>query len=106
MLVTFLAVIQNWGVITKFINPPLDFSAAHGGIVILYATTWCGYCVKARKLLEDNDIEYFEYDIEKSAEGKRQHKVLGGSGIPVLLIKGETIKGYNPRLILKVLKIT
>lgn len=106
MITTVLVVIQNWGDINKFINPPPDFSAAHGGIVILYATSWCGYCVKARKLLEENNVEYFEYDIEKSTEGKRQHKALGGSGIPVLLINGETIKGYNPELILKLLKTT
>lgn len=94
-------VIKNWGNINNFINPPPDFSAEHNGKVILYATSWCGYCAKARKLLEQNNIAYFEYDIEQSTEGNRQYKALGGRGIPVLLINGEVVKGYNPRLIME-----
>ncbi|WNO10230.1 glutaredoxin family protein [Teredinibacter sp. KSP-S5-2] len=99
-----LLIFQYWGSINSLLNPPPDFAAAHNGKVILYSTAWCGYCAKARKLLKDNGIDYFEYDIEKSQEGKRQYKALGGSGIPVLLIKGEVIKGYNPNRILKLAK--
>lgn len=101
-----LLIFQNWGNINKLLNPPPDFAKAHNGKVILYSTAWCGYCAKARKLLNDHNIDYFEYDIEKSQEGKQQHKALGGSGIPVLLIKGEVIKGYNPNRILKLAKQT
>lgn len=85
-------------------NPQPDFSTEHGGKVILYATSWCGYCAKARELMDKNNIEYFEYDIEKSTKGYSQHKALGGSGIPVLLINGEVIKGYNPGRILSLAK--
>ena len=47
-----------------------------------------------------NDIAYFEYNIEESKKGNRQHKILGGSGVPVLLIKGEVVKGYDvPRIL-------
>lgn len=100
-VVVALVIFQNWDGINAFFNPPPDYAAHHGGKVILYATEWCGYCQKARKLMTKHDIPYFEYDIEKSAEGKEQHKNLGGGGIPVLLINGEVIKGYNPTKILE-----
>ena len=73
-----LVIFQKWGAITNFINPPPDYSLAHDSKVILYATSWCGYCKKTRELLNDNNIAYFEYDIEKSQEGMEQHKKLGG----------------------------
>jgi glutaredoxin len=101
-----ILVIQNWGYINKLINPPPDFAAEHDGKVILYATSWCGYCAKARKLLVENNIDFFEYDIEKSTEGHRQYKAVGGRGIPVLLINGEVVKGYNPKLILELARPT
>lgn len=95
-----LFVYQKWGVIDNYLNPPPDYAEAHGGKAILYATKWCGYCKKARSLLNENNISFYEYDIEKSQEGAKQHKSLGGKGIPVLLINGEVIKGYNPSRIL------
>ncbi|MFT5085556.1 MAG: mycoredoxin [Lentisphaeria bacterium] len=103
LIVIFLALLiyQKWGVIDNYINPPPDYAESHGGKVILYATQWCGYCKKARSLLNDNNIPFYEYDIEKSQEGAKQHKNLGGKGIPLLLINGEVIKGYNPSRMLE-----
>lgn len=96
-----VAIFLNWSSITNFISPPPDYSAAHDGKVILYATSWCGYCEKARELLTENNIEYFEYDVEKSKEGREQFKRLGGKGVPVLLINGEVLRGFDPSRILE-----
>jgi mycoredoxin len=32
--------------------------------VTMYTTTWCGYCVRLKKLLQREGIEYAEVDIE------------------------------------------
>jgi mycoredoxin len=103
IIVIFIALLvyQKWGLIDNYLNPPPDYAKAHGGDVILYATQWCGYCKKARSLLNENNTPFYEYDIETSEEGKKQHKTLGGKGIPVLLINGEVLKGYNPSKILE-----
>jgi len=101
-----LLVFQKWGVIENYINPPPDYAAAHNGKVILYATSWCGFCKKTRELLRENNIDYFEYDIEKSEEGNKQYRKLGGGGVPVLLISGKVIKGYDPAKILALAKPT
>lgn len=97
-LVVFLY--QKWDHVDRYFNPLPDYAAAHDGKVLFYSTAWCGYCKKTRALLETHNIDYFEYDIEKSDEGNRQHKALGGRGIPVLLINGEVIKGYDPQRVL------
>jgi mycoredoxin len=32
--------------------------------VTMYTTTWCGYCVRLKKLMQREGIEYSEVDIE------------------------------------------
>lgn len=68
--------------------------------VVLYATAWCGYCKKTRSLLAEHGIPFVEYDIEKSSEGFAQYKALNGNGIPLLVVNGDVIRGYNPKQIL------
>ena len=63
--------------------------------IVLYGAVWCGYCEQTRQLLASNNVDYCEYDIERSAEGFRQYESLGGGGVPLILFNGELIQGYN-----------
>jgi glutaredoxin len=63
--------------------------------VILYGTSWCGYCAAARSLFEQNGIRYTELDIEKTTAGYEGHKKLGGGGVPLIVVGGEVMHGYN-----------
>jgi len=101
--VLIIIVIQEWDSINGFINPPPDYSLIDHETVVLYSTSWCGYCEKARTFMDKNGIDYKEYDIEKSREGREQHDALGGGGIPVLLINDEVVRGYDPKKIIKLL---
>ena len=100
-----LFLIQKWHVVSEFIHPTPDYSKGHSERVILYATSWCGYCAKTRKFLVQHNVPYYEYDIEKSEEGKEQYLSLGQSGVPVLLIDGKMIHGYNPQKMAKLLDL-
>lgn len=71
------------------------------GEVVLYATSWCGYCKKTRELLRDNGIAYTEYDIEKSERGRREYDELKGRGIPLMVIDGQVVRGYDANQILR-----
>jgi len=103
LILAAIALYQNWGKINNYFNPPPDYSAQHQEDVVLYATAWCGYCKKTRALLEQNNIAYYEYDIESSSEGNQQYRSLGGKGVPVLVVKGEVVHGFRPAEILKAL---
>jgi len=93
-----------------FLHNPFSNEAevltAYKGEVVLYATAWCGYCKKTRDLLEKNGIAYTEYDIEKSAKGKEEYNQLNGNGVPLLVINGTAVRGYDPKTILKLAKGT
>jgi mycoredoxin len=96
ILLIALSIYRYWGNIADAFSPPPDFSAQHAEGVVLYATDWCGYCKKTRAFFKENNIAYVEYDIEKSAEGKMQYEKLHGSGIPLVVIHGEVLRGYSP----------
>ncbi len=63
--------------------------------IVLYGAVWCGYCEQTRQLLASHNVNYCEYDIERSAEGYRQYQSLGGGGVPLMLFNDEVIRGYN-----------
>ncbi len=72
--------------------------------VVLYATSWCGYCKKTRAFLAENDIQYTEYDVENSEEGRQQFEALGGNGVPVLDIRGTVVHGFSIKKFTEALK--
>lgn len=100
-----LGLFMNWDKLRNEFSPPPDFSAAHPEGVVLYATDWCGYCKKTREFFKQHNIAYVEYDIEKSAEGKAQYDQLRGSGIPLVVIRGEVMRGYDPNALKEALGI-
>jgi glutaredoxin len=76
---------------------PAALAAASGEqpAVVLYATSWCGYCKMTREFFAANGIRYTEEDIEQSSTALLQHKKLGGNGVPLIVVGDEVIKGWN-----------
>jgi glutaredoxin len=66
--------------------------------VIMYMTSWCPYCVKAREYLRSLDVNLIEYNIErdKSKREEMLSKSGGSSGVPLIDVEGIIIRGYNP----------
>lgn len=65
------------------------------GKVILYSTTWCEYCKRAKAYFRKHGIAYTEYDVETSARGKRDYKRLGAKGVPVILVGKRRMNGFS-----------
>src|SRR5512136_2762626 len=63
---------------------------SYGAIdVILYQTSWCPYCNKARQFLKDLGVSLVEYDIEKNPAKQEEMMAKAGSrGVPVVDIEG------------------
>jgi glutaredoxin 3 len=62
----------------------------------IYTTNWCGYCVRAKALLESKGIPYEEINLDD--EPNFRHKLLeltGGWTVPQILLDGEPIGGYT-----------
>ena len=63
--------------------------------VVLYATSWCGYCKMTREFFAANGIRYTEQDIEQSSTAYKAHRNLGGNGVPLVVVGDQVIKGWN-----------
>lgn len=106
LIMLVVVVYQNWGKIEHVFNPdPVTATAASKQQhVVLYATDWCGYCKQTRRFLDSKGIPYKEFDIEKSAEGRKAYEALGGRGIPLIDVNGTIIRGFSEQEILAALK--
>jgi len=63
--------------------------------VIMYSTTRCGVCKRAKKYFRKNNIAFTEYDVETSSKGKRDFKKLKGRGVPIILIGKKRLNGFD-----------
>ncbi|MCW8982835.1 MAG: hypothetical protein OQK13_02220 [Gammaproteobacteria bacterium] len=65
--------------------------------VVMYSTEWCGYCKKARKYFNKNSIRFADYDIEKDPVAAKEHKDMGATGVPVILVGNERMNGFSQK---------
>ena len=63
--------------------------------VVMYSTSWCGYCKKARRYFQKNNIPFTEYDIEKNNAARKRYDKLGGKGVPVILAGNKRMNGFS-----------
>ena len=62
----------------------------------VYSTRWCGYCVRAKALLESRGIEYEEISLDSDPAFRRKlFNLTGGWTVPQILIDGRPIGGYT-----------
>ena len=64
--------------------------------VVLYTTTWCGWCRKTIAHLDQNGIRYDNRDIERDREAYAELKrKTGSTAVPVIEIDGELVRGFD-----------
>jgi glutaredoxin-like YruB-family protein len=68
--------------------------------VTVYSTPTCGYCHQAKKFLSERGVNYTDIDVSRDREAAEQMVNLTGQmGVPVIVIDGEVIVGFNrPRI--------
>jgi glutaredoxin 3 len=64
--------------------------------IVVYTTRWCGYCVRAKALLDAKAIEYEEVALDDTPTFRRDlHERTGGWTVPQIVIDGTPIGGYT-----------
>jgi glutaredoxin 3 len=62
----------------------------------VYSTRWCGYCVRAKALLESRGLAYEEIALDDDPAFRQKLFDLTGSWtVPQILIDGKPIGGYT-----------
>jgi len=56
-----------------------------------YGAQWCGDCRRSKSLLETLEVQYDEFDVEKSKENaEKAQEISGRTNIPVIRFKDGT----------------
>lgn len=64
--------------------------------ITMYTTRWCGYCVRAKALLDARRLRYDEVSLEDDASFRQKlFDLTGGWTVPQILIDGRPIGGYT-----------
>jgi glutaredoxin 3 len=64
--------------------------------ITMYTTRWCGYCVRAKALLDARHLSYEEIHLDDDpAFRETLHELTGGSTVPQILIGDRPIGGYT-----------
>jgi glutaredoxin 3 len=62
----------------------------------MYTTEWCGYCVRAKSLLDSKRLPYEEIHLDDDPAFRQTLLDLtGGWTVPQILIDGRPIGGYT-----------
>ena len=65
--------------------------------VVVYTTSWCGWCRKTVAYLTKRGVPFENRDIEAERMWRRELKQKTGStSVPVIEIDGQIIRGYDP----------
>ena len=68
--------------------------------VTIYSTPTCHFCSLAKDYFKENNIPFDAFDVASDLERRREMVEKSGQlGVPVILIDGEVIVGFDkPRL--------
>ena len=62
----------------------------------IYTTRWCGYCARAKALLDGKGLEYEEIALDDDpAFRQKLFDLTGGWTVPQIVLDGDPIGGYT-----------
>jgi len=63
--------------------------------VVIFSSNTCPYCVLAKEYLEEKGISYVEKNVQTDKSAKEELMKMGHMGVPVLIIDGEEVVGFD-----------
>ena len=63
--------------------------------VEIYTSDTCIQCKKAKEYLQNNNVEFIEYNISSNQEYKRELIKKGYLSVPVIVVEGQDILGFD-----------
>ncbi|MDH5611860.1 MAG: thioredoxin domain-containing protein [Gammaproteobacteria bacterium] len=68
--------------------------------LVLYGASWCPHCKKMRAALKENNIDFLDIDVEKSATRKSMTSTLEINGYPLMYYGYKRMDGPRPKDVL------
>ena len=88
------AQVDTWAQVLK--RPPaVDTSKPRSSAVTMFSTSWCPHCKRAKAYFAQKGVSYREVDIEASDAGRREFDGYGGSGVPLIIVGEQRMRGFD-----------
>jgi len=88
------AQVDTWAQVLK--RPPaVDTSKPRASAVTMFSTSWCPHCKRAKAYFAQKGVSYREVDIEASDAGRREFAGYGGSGVPLIIVGEQRMRGFD-----------
>ncbi len=88
------AQVDTWAQVLK--RPPaVDTSKPRASAVTMFSTSWCPHCKRAKAYFAQKGVSYREVDIEASEAGRREFAEYGGSGVPLIIVGEQRMRGFD-----------
>lgn len=88
------AEVDTWTRVLK--RPPaVDTSKPRSSAVTMFSTAWCPHCKRAKAYFAQKGVGYREVDIEASDAGRREFEQYGGSGVPLIIVGEQRMRGFD-----------
>lgn len=69
----------------------------------IYTSSTCPYCTMAKDYLKEKGVDFDEKNVQTDAEARSELMAKGYTGVPVILIGGEEIVGFDKARLEKIL---
>jgi len=63
--------------------------------VVVYTAEWCPWCHRVVDFLKKNKVEFTEKDVDESANAQECMEKSGQGGIPVTIVDGAIVVGFD-----------
>ena len=74
------------------------------GDIRMISSETCGWCTAARRWMQGEGVPFSECFIERDAQCLADYQALGGMGTPTLVVRGQTVLGFDRARMLEILK--
>lgn len=66
--------------------------------VVMFSTTWCKYCERARRFFRERGMSVLDHDIEQDARAAAElERRSGGRAVPLIDVDGQQLRGFDER---------
>ncbi len=63
--------------------------------VIVYTSSTCPYCTLAKNHLTEKGVSYEEKNVSTDKEARKELMAMGHMGVPVIVIDGNEVVGFD-----------
>jgi len=72
--------------------------------VIVYSSDTCIYCQEAKNYLKSLNVNFTEKNVSRDMTARKELMSKGFMGVPVIMINGETVQGFDKARLNQLLK--